>query len=162
MVLKAKSKILTEGEKAETAHIRLEGGLDETAGPILAELQAIQSGKVIINFANIKYVNSLGIRHWINFISLFQEGKEVIFEGCTQDLMMQINMLPAFQGECKVASFSLLYECESCGHEGTTLLSCEDGRTELSRQIQEMCCEQCQEQVEADEDLESILLFFNR
>lgn len=162
MVLKAQSKVLKEKGKSVTTHVRLDGGLDETSGPILAELQAIQSDKVIINFAKIKYVNSLGIRHWINFISLFQEGKEVIFEECTQDLMMQINMLPAFQGDCKVASFSLLYECDSCGHEGSILHFCQTQKADMVQQIHNMRCEQCGSSVEADEDLESILIFFDR
>lgn len=70
--------------------------------------------KITINFSKIKGINSLGVRVWVVFLRTLEEKREVFFEECTQDIIMQINMIPSFLGKGKITSFFVNYICEKC------------------------------------------------
>lgn len=145
-----------------TDFISLVGAIDETAGPVLAKLQNLCNQQAIFNFAKIESINSLGVRHWINFIRHFQEGKKVFYEHCTQDFMMQINMIPVFQATGTVLNFYLTYTCDNCNHESSHLIDCTQEPELIQSQIETMRCEECRGNVEPDEDVPNLLAFVAR
>lgn len=92
------------------------GPISEEAEVHLARILESIGKKVIINFRQVEYVNSCGVRAWINFMRDLEKGREVIFEECTPEIVMQINMIPSFKGKAQIKSVYGSYACEECGH----------------------------------------------
>jgi len=90
-------------------------------------LTEIKEDKVIIfNFAQVKSINSLGVRAWVSFLRSLEEKSEILFAECTADVIMQINMIPSFLGKGKVESFYVNYVCEICNKEEKKLVLTKD------------------------------------
>jgi hypothetical protein len=70
--------------------------------------------RVSFNFAQVKSVNSLGVRSWVQFLRTVDDGREITFIEGTPDVIMQINMIPSFMGRATIRSFYANYICESC------------------------------------------------
>jgi anti-anti-sigma regulatory factor len=79
---------------AITLHIEKKGNWEQLlyAGPInedtevhLMPLIAQLGPNVIFNFRKVEYVNSCGVRAWINFLREVEKNRKVIFEECTPD-----------------------------------------------------------------------------
>lgn len=73
--------------------------------------------KITFNFAQVKSINSLGVRAWVSFLRSLEDGKTILFSECTTDVIMQINMIPSFLGKAKVSSFYVNYICDICNKE---------------------------------------------
>jgi anti-anti-sigma regulatory factor len=148
-------------QKDNCDYVRYTGPINEEAEVYLTQLLARLGSKVIINLGNVKYVNSCGVRGWINFMRELDETREVVLEECTSEIVMQINMIPSFKGKAKVKSVYAAYECDSCGHEMNVLF--EEGKnlpTSPEDQIAPTLCPQCQspmEMLELEEEFFSFL-----
>lgn len=109
--------------------------------------------KCIINFQQVEFVNSCGVRAWVNFMREFEKNREIIFEKCIPEIVIQINMIPSFKGNAKIKSVFGPYTCPSCGHKQLQLL--EDGvdfnTVEKSITLREVKCEKCNTISELDE-----------
>lgn len=86
---------------------------------LMSELK--EAKKVIFNFAQVKSINSLGVRAWVSFLRSLEEGRKILFTECTTDIIMQINMIPSFLGKATVSSFYVNYICEVCNKEAKKL-----------------------------------------
>jgi hypothetical protein len=82
--------------------------------------------KILFNFSQVKSINSLGVRAWVSFLRNIEEKSEILFEECTADVIMQINMIPSFLGKGKVDSFYVNYVCEICNKEEKKLIYTKD------------------------------------
>lgn len=102
------------------------GPINEESEVHLAKLASGLGSKVILNLSHVEYVNSCGVRGWINFMRELQKGREIIFEECTSEVVMQINMIPSFRGNAKVKSVYATFSCDSCGQQTNILF--EDGK----------------------------------
>ncbi len=142
--------------------VTLKGAMDETAGKSLSALHDHAKKHVIFDFLQVEYVNSLGIRNWINFIRHFQEGRQILYRECSPDIVMQMNMMPSFQGGGKIESFYASYECQSCGNDGRLRFETKLDRERLEQALDECLCESCQKSVEIEEDKDSFLIFLDR
>ena len=80
-------------------------------------LELKESSKITFNFAQVKSINSLGVRAWVSFLRSLEEGRTIAFIECTTDVIMQINMIPSFLGKASVASFYVSYVCDVCNKE---------------------------------------------
>ena len=136
-----------------------EGPIDENCGEALNGLHGQVGNKVVLNFRKLEYVNSLGIRNWINFLINFEEGRDVTFDDCPSDVIMQINMVPKFVGSCKVKSFFGNFSCESCGHEMEVNFSADESQDDLIEKSSNIQCEKCQAIMEFEEDADSYFEF---
>ncbi len=77
--------------------------------------------KVIIDFNSVSSINSLGIRHWIQWIRAYPNSKYV-FQGCPQCVVDQMNSVIDFiPTNCVVESFFVPYYCEENGEEKQVL-----------------------------------------
>lgn len=81
---------------------------------------------VIFNFRKVEYVNSCGVRAWINFLREVEKNRKIIFEECTPEIVSQINMIPNFRGTAHIKSVYASYACEKCDHQKWQLF--EEGR----------------------------------
>ena len=83
----------------------LSGPVDDEAGPLLSALLPEIKKKVLIDFAEVEYFNSLGIRTWVNFLHVLLDGRAVVYEHCPMEFVQQISMMPALSQGVEVQSF---------------------------------------------------------
>ena len=108
--------------------IGYEGPIDAEAEVHLLQLLPKLGNHVVFNFRNTKTVNSCGVRSWINFMRELQKTpRQIVFQECTGDIVMQINMIPSFKGTATIQSVYGAYVCDACGHEDNVLF--EAGKT---------------------------------
>ena len=77
---------------------------------------------------------------------------EIIFEQCTPEVVMQINMIPSFKGSAKVKSVYGNFVCDECGEEKEELFT--DGENLPSGddiQLDEISCPNCGAEMELEE-----------
>jgi hypothetical protein len=134
------------------------GPLNENLGNNLANLHR-EVGKVVtFVLKDIDYINSIGIRCWLEFLRNFEEGRTLVYEECAPDVISQINMMPLIAGKAKVVSFYGTMACSECDEEHVKLFKTADGRAKLAEQAKTQNCPKCKATMELEEDPES---FFN-
>ena len=109
------------GKKGDWDHVVYAGPINEDTEVHLARVAAQLGKNVIFNFRQVEYVNSCGVRSWINFLRDIQEGREVIFEECTPEIVSQINMIPNFRGKAHIKSVYASYACDNCENQAWEL-----------------------------------------
>ncbi len=100
----------------------------EYVGPINEESE-VHLGNAIgnlgptvkIDFAKVEYVNSCGVRAWINFLRELERDRQVEFANCTPEIVTQMNMIPSFKGRAIVSSVFGNYTCSVCDNKKVVL-----------------------------------------
>ena len=94
-----------------SAKVNLGGVINEDAEIPLQKIAGDLAGfaKTTFNFAQVKSINSLGVRAWVTFLRSMEDGREIVFEECVPDVIMQINMIPSFKGKATIRSFFVNY-----------------------------------------------------
>lgn len=136
------------------------GPINEEAEVYLGQIIHRLGPKCILNFKNVEYVNSCGVRGFINFMRELEKNREVHFEECTAEIITQINMIPSFKGNAKILSLYCPYSCDDCGNEDMVLL--EDGKNLPSSSNIEMPsveCKECGSDMEIEELEEEFFSF---
>ncbi|SMF20109.1 hypothetical protein [Pseudobacteriovorax antillogorgiicola] len=149
---------ISVSDKGKETIVFLKGPIDENAGQVLADLHSRVLKTVVFNFKEVAYINSLGIRSWVNFLRHIQEGREIFFEECTSDVVMQMNMMAMFRGDAVVRSFYGDYTCDNCGHEQAIRFEVTED-SDLQKDLVEQPCEKCSTILSLDEDDENYLIF---
>ncbi|MBX9703034.1 MAG: hypothetical protein K2X39_02655 [Silvanigrellaceae bacterium] len=110
--------------KEECVIVNLIGLINEDADITFQNLLTLISEykKIYFNFSQVKSINSLGVRSWVTFLRMIEAEREIIFQECTPDVIMQINMIPSFLGKALVETFYVRYVCEVCEKETENLL----------------------------------------
>jgi predicted RNA-binding Zn-ribbon protein involved in translation (DUF1610 family) len=100
----------------------LTGRLDDTAQ--LAEVAArLPAGDAAIETSGVGFVNSIGMREWVQLIRALRGRGTVTLEAVSDRLMVQMNLLTEFRGGAvRIASFHAAYLCPACGREATPLV----------------------------------------
>ena len=80
-----------KAQEGQSTVFSFSGSIDEDSAQVLNELLQEKSQDIILSFEHIEYINSLGIRSWINFMKAFEKARNISFEKCTFDLILQIN-----------------------------------------------------------------------
>jgi predicted RNA-binding Zn-ribbon protein involved in translation (DUF1610 family) len=107
---------------AGPGRLTLAGRIDERAR--LADLVAtVAPGPLVIDLAEVTYINSLGVRDWVSFLRrLAGNGVEVTFDRCADVMVLQMNMITDARGKATVRSFFAPFACDGCGWEGASLV----------------------------------------
>ncbi len=136
------------------------GEIDENAD--FAELRRRLKGAVVFHLAEVRRINSCGVREWVNFVRDLPNVSDLTFTHCSPAIVTQLNMIYNFRGRAKVRSFYAPYICEACGHEDEKLIDVQSqfpsGPTE---EVPEFRCEQCGELMEFDDLPERYLSFLS-
>lgn len=111
-------QITEEGDWTKVTYI---GPINEESEVHLSQLLSRLGKRCLFNFKQVEYVNSCGVRGWINFMREAEKGRDVVFEECTSEIVMQINMIPSFRGSAKVKSVYASYVCDNCQHHDQVL-----------------------------------------
>lgn len=107
---------------ASPGKLTLAGRIDERAR--LAELLSkVAPGPLTIDLADVTYINSLGVRDWVDFLRRLEgKGVTVAFERCADVMVLQMNMINGARGKAEVRSFFAPFACDACGWEGASLV----------------------------------------
>ena len=91
---------------------------------------------------------------------LEKSNREISFEECTGEIVMQINMIPSFKSTAKIASVYGNFVCDDCGNEEAVLF--EDGKNLPQSALTELPpkgCSQCGAEMELEEMEEEYFAF---
>ena len=94
--------------------IKLNGDIVEGSKAVMSGLQDSIGEHCIFDFRNVRSINTCGIAEWIEFMGTFSPGRSVIYDACSSNIVMLINMVPAFKGTAEVRSLYRTYFCDSC------------------------------------------------
>ena len=100
----------------------LAGRIDERSH--IADLAGTVSDQTLaIDLAGVTYINSLGVRDWVNFLrALAKKNVALSLENCAEVMVLQMNMIVDARGTAKVVSFYAPFACDACGWEGSTVV----------------------------------------
>lgn len=136
------------------------GEIDENVD--FAELRRRLKGVVDFQLAEVRRINSCGVREWVNFVRDLPHVTELTFTRCSPAIVTQLNMIYNFRGDAKICSFYAPYVCESCNNEEEKLL---DVDTQFPggdvREIPHFRCSECNEVMEFDDLPERYLSFLS-
>ena len=138
--------------------VELIGELTESSD--LEVLRQRLKGKVLLNLAAVRRVNSTGVREWVNFMRELTKTNEVTLTHCSNAIVTQLNMIYNFRGGAKVRSFLAPYICTRCDREEDKLI---DVRQHFPAgdyaQMPRFTCDVCQSVLEFDEVIDTYLGF---
>jgi len=136
------------------------GEIDENAD--FAELRRRLSGSVIFHLAEVRRINSCGVREWVNFVRDLPNVTELVFTHCSPAIVTQLNMIYNFRGSARVRSFYAPFVCESCHNEEEKLLDAQSQFPDGAQsQMPEFRCGNCNELMEFDDLPERYLSFLS-
>lgn len=139
----------------------MSGSIDEFSHEGFKPMLGIESGKVLIDLEGVTSINSMGVRVWLNFMKNFRLTHEITLLKCPVDLVMQINMIPAFLGMGQVETFYAPYFCESCNRSYQKLFSTEVIKKDMGLSLERQSCPQCKSPNECGESVDEYLVFMN-
>lgn len=136
------------------------GEIDENVD--FSELRRRLRGPVDFQLAEVRRINSCGVREWVNFVRDLSQVTELTFTRCSPAIVTQLNMIYNFRGSAKIRSFYAPYVCESCNNEEEHLLDVDsqfpDGDI---HKVPIFPCSECGEVMEFDDLPERYLSFLS-
>lgn len=106
---------ITSNEDANHFTIHIAGLINESF--LQKSLQIPLNKTVVIDFSEVTGINSLGIRHWIQWLRTYAKSK-YIFRSCPHCVVDQMNSVVGFiPDQCTVESFFVPYYSEESGEE---------------------------------------------
>ncbi len=132
------------------------GEIDEHAD--FVELRRKLRGEVAFQLAEVRRINSCGVREWVNFVRDLPQVTDLSFSHCSPAIVTQLNMIHNFRGPAKIRSFYAPYVCETCGLEEEKLIDvASQGQTTVG--LPSFTCSQCGAAMEFDDLPERYLSF---
>lgn len=140
--------------------VELYGEIDENAE--FSELRRRLKGPVVFHLAEVRRINSCGVREWVNFIRDLPEVSKLTFAECSHPIVTQLNMIYNFRGPADIESFYAPYVCENCNHEEEKLLQVAPLlEAENTGDVPSFSCPECGDIMEFDDLPERYLSFLS-
>lgn len=112
---------VTSAKDGDTLKVSVSGYVGENAG--LFDLNFSGVKKVVVDLAGVNYINSVGVKNWINWTGRFPKELRVEFANCPALIINQVNMVAGFlPANGWVESLYAPFVCEDCNREETSLL----------------------------------------
>lgn len=147
-------------ERPGSTVVEFFGEIDENAD--FSELRRRLKGTVVFHLAEIRRINSCGVREWVNFVRDLPDVSELTFTHCSPAIVTQLNMIYNFRGNAKIRSFYAPYVCESCNNEEEKLLDVESQFPNGDIQtVPDFRCDECDDLMEFDDLPERYLSFLS-
>lgn len=146
-------------ERPGLTTVEFVGEIDENAD--FVELRRRLRGAVAFQLAEVRRINSCGVREWVNFVRDLPHVTDLSFSHCSPAIVTQLNMIYNFRGNARIRSFYAPYVCESCGHEEDKLIDVQSQFPGGKFKAPEFACEQCSAAMEFDDLPERYLSFLN-
>jgi hypothetical protein len=136
------------------------GEIDENVE--FSELRRRLKGIVDFQLAEVRRINSCGVREWVNFVRDLPHVVELTFTRCSPAIVTQLNMIYNFRGNAQIRSFYAPYVCENCNNEEEKLLEVE---TQFPggevKKVPHFPCTECNEVMAFDDLPERYLSFLS-
>lgn len=152
-------------ERPEGLSVMLRGDITEKTdfGSLRAQLGA---GRDIgFNMNGVRYLNSTGIRRWVEFIDSLPPDTSYSFVRCSVAFVTQLGMVSRALGRGKVVSFLAPYRCDTCDRETEQLLQTASLAIPVGKNLPNppaFDCTQCGGPLELDEMPERFFAFMQR
>ncbi|MCD6498193.1 MAG: hypothetical protein J7M25_07860 [Deltaproteobacteria bacterium] len=138
--------------------VSLRGEVDENAN--LVKLASDMKGRVTLDLADVRRINSAGVREWVNFVRNLPNVEEMEFVRCSPTIVNQLNMIYNFRGEAVVKTFFAPYLCEHCDVEVDVLLDVDVHFHDRDpKHVPEFRCQHCGNLLEFDDIPERYFAF---
>jgi hypothetical protein len=111
-------------QKTEGAnlHLILNGNIDEDVQFPIIDTTGISV--LLVDLKEVKAINSVGIREWLNWIRPLSEKAKIELFNCPKALVFQLNMVEGFLPKGGVVkSFFVPFFCEKCDREENILFT---------------------------------------
>jgi hypothetical protein len=148
-------------EKDKALFLRLSGavidGIDMNAviGPI-------NHAEVHVNCAEIKRLNSIGVKGWVKFFeSLKTKGTKLFFSDCSIPIVEQLNMISNFFAHGQIESVQVPYLCAHCSNAFNATFSLDKIKS-FNLNLPEMPCVSCKKPASFDDVPEDYFQFLER
>jgi CheY-like chemotaxis protein len=139
-----KTRVVIKGDITEATHFD--------------DLLPAMIGRVDFDLSQVGYINSLGVREWINFLKEAPiQGYE--FHACSIAFVLQASLVPDVLGRGTVASFFAPYHCEECEYSEERLLQSATILAAEGREPPSYSCPSCSEDLTLDDIPERYLAF---
>lgn len=122
----------------------LSGAIDETAG-LMDLLGRAQNGWLVLDLADVTFINSLGVRDWIRMQATATQSRiQIELRRVAEVIIHQLNMIIATRGTARITSFFAPYACDRCGREESLVVDAVAHAPQLARlQAPAMTCPEC-------------------
>jgi anti-anti-sigma regulatory factor len=115
-------------------------------------------GRVDFDLSQVRYMNSLGVREWVEFLRRAPiQGYE--FHACSVAFVLQAALVEGVTGAGTVSSFFAPYACERCEYADERLLQTAAVLASEDRQPPEFGCPRCGDRLVLDDIPERYLAF---
>jgi anti-anti-sigma regulatory factor len=138
----------------EITVVEFHGDLDETA--YFAELKTSLAGTVSFDLADVRRIDSAGIREWISLVRELDQVEKLVFVRCSPQIVTHLNMIFNFAGPATIASFMAPFICPACDHEEEQLIDvardlAEDLAAGRMPRMPAFACRKCNAAMELDD-----------
>jgi anti-anti-sigma regulatory factor len=108
--------------QARGEELVLSGAIDENAR--LDEIVSrARGGRLTLDLGGVTFINSIGVREWARMQqAAVRANVRIELRRVVEQLIHQMNIVPAARGNSLVSSFFAPYLCEDCDREDTFLL----------------------------------------
>ncbi len=128
---KLKFQINVDGDKRMIAFT---GAIDEDF--VFDSILENKGTHYLIDFNELKMINSCGIREWIRFVEQLGPSIQIEYYNCPQIIIQQMNMVSGFlSSNATVKTFYAPYYCEDNDEEKHVLLKSEDIKNNQAPQV---------------------------
>jgi CheY-like chemotaxis protein len=120
---------------------------------------------ITFDMSGVRYMNSTGIRKWVEFLESLEAGVAYNFVRCSTGFILQLSLVDRAAGRGKVLSFMAPYRCEVCDRETEHLLKTADMIIRPGKSLPEpprFDCGVCGEPLELDEMPERFFAFMQK
>lgn len=147
--------ITPEAGPGQAVVLHLAGCVDERAD--LSPLRAANGPVLVLDLAEVRRINSVGVREWIRAMKTIPTDVVVYWDNVSTAMVAQLNMIANFNGHSRVRSFYAPYYCPACDLEQRFLLQVSDVRGGGSPTAPEHSCAECGGPLEFDDIEEDYL-----
>jgi len=141
--------------------LTLVGEIDDQA--TLSDLVDQIGPRVVIDLKGVRFINSVGVREWIVFLSaLADRGTKIILRACSEPMVHQMSMVVEARGSAEVESFCAPFLCDDCASERSLVIDVAQNLAELkARRVPPQKCPDCGGTMRFDDFPNRYLLFLD-
>lgn len=146
-------------QDTERARVVLKGDITEASS--FRDLESAMVGRVDFDLSQVRYMNSLGVREWVEFLRKSPiHGYE--FHACSVPFVLQASMVDDVLGRGSITSFFAPYHCDRCDHHEERLLQSAAVLASDNLEPPSFSCPSCEGDLVLDDLPDRYLAFLRR
>ena len=104
---------IEQSKNGDQLHLVFRGDINENAD--FSDVSLVGAKEIVLDMAQIRLLNSVGLRSWLLWIKSFAGDSSLVFINCPRHVVDQMNILDGFLPlTARVESFLVPYYCEHC------------------------------------------------